>query len=77
MNVRLSTMTSSELETAMAHLVGAGLFFRSIGDYMFAAKCKSRASECAQHLIVRENDRRVLAVRQLSLCPPGAYEQPA
>lgn len=74
MNVRLSTLTSAELEEAMVTLARAAQFFRLLGEYRLAVQCKSRAAECGQHLLRREADHRQNIARQLSLAPPGAYE---
>jgi hypothetical protein len=76
MDVRLSTLSSLELSALEDVMAEASKWFRVLGFYSAAGSAKALASECSQHLLRREADRRQEAARQLSLCPPGAYDHP-
>jgi hypothetical protein len=76
MNVRLSTLTDDELADASDKLSSSAVFLRSLGRYQAAAQCLSVSRECCQILIRRGDDHRDSLARQLSLIPPGAYDEP-
>jgi hypothetical protein len=76
MFVGLSSLTTAEIEHAIDALSLSSVFLRALGHYSLAAQCKSKATELNQHLLRREADRRQMMDRQLSLAPPGAYENP-
>ncbi len=77
MLVGLSSFSSSELDLAATQLSSTVAFLRSIGRYSLASQNLAVRNEVNQHLLRREADHRQELARQLSLCPPGAYEQPA
>jgi hypothetical protein len=77
MFVALSTLTTAEIEHGIDALSFSAAFLRGLGHYSLAAQCKSRAQELNQHLLRREADHRQMMARQLSLAPPGAYENPS
>lgn len=77
MIVSLNARSMDDLETIAGHLSYSANFFREQGEYLLAAQVKSRAQEINQHLLRREADHRQYVARQLSLVPPGTYDEPA
>jgi hypothetical protein len=77
MIVSLSAMTITELDLAASHLSYTASFLRSTGHYSLAAQLISRRNEINQHVLRREADHRQFILQQLSIVPPGAYDDPA
>lgn len=77
MDVRVSTYSQSELEAFEVHLRIASSFARSLGRHHLAVMLNQVLSEIHQHTLRLEADRRQYVARQLSLVPPGAYDEPS
>jgi len=77
MNVRLTTLSTAELEEIEVTMRDAALWLFLVGRYGPATTCRSLGAEASQTLLVREADARQYRDRQLSLAPPGAYDEPA
>lgn len=76
MDVRLTTLTTDQLETVYEEMRSCAVTFRMLGRYAHAAGCAAVASEASQILARREADHRGNIARQMSLIVPGAYDGP-
>lgn len=76
MIVRLSTLTTAELEGLHDQMANCATWLKTLGHYAGSCSCRAVAQEAAQHLLRRQADQRQYVARQLSLVPPSTYEEP-
>jgi len=77
MIIRMSTLTTPELEDLECNLAKSAGVLRILGKYHAAAICRSTAMEASQTLVRRASAERVELDRQLTLVERGAYDEPS
>lgn len=75
MATTVNAMTLEELDTGSEVLARSALWLRALGQYQTAASCLAQSRLLNQAALAREAALRQDKSRQLSLCPPGAYDE--
>ncbi len=75
--IPLTHWSEHELELHYASLVSASVSLKAMGRYALAAQVAAIRMEIYSELARRSSIASIEAGRQLSLAPPGAYDDPA